>query len=307
MSTLDGLAADENRMNLANIERLKRKRRLSILHAIVFHAGVIVFGFIMVYPLLWLAASSLKPADEIFTRISSLIPQHFELSNYAQGWKGFGGTTFTTFYKNSLIYAVLGTVFATFSSAFVGFGFARIRFRGRGVWFGCMLATLMLPVQIQIVPQYILFTQIGWVNTFLPLLVPPLLCQAGQAFFIFMIIQFIRGIPIELDEAAEIDGSGRMGVFFKIMLPLIKPALVTVAIFSFYYTWGEFLTPLIYLNSPKLYTISVALRSFADPTSLTNWGAIFAMSFLSLVPVLIVFISFQRHIVEGISTTGMKG
>lgn len=287
--------------------RILRKRRRDRYHAVVFHAGVIVFGFIMVYPLIWLFASSLKGPNEIFTRVAALIPRDFTWQNYVTGWEGFGGTTFTTFYKNSLIYAVFGTLFATFSSAFVAFGFARIRFKGRGFWFACMLATLMLPVQIQIVPQYILFSRFGWVNTFFPLLVPPLLCQAGQAFFIFMVVQFIRGIPIELDEAAEIDGAGRLRVFFQVMLPLIKPALVTVAIFSFYYTWGEFLTPLIYLNSPKLYTISVALRSFADPTSITNWGAIYAMSFLSLVPVLIVFISFQKHIVEGISTTGMKG
>lgn len=289
------------------VQRLQRKRRRDRLHSVIFHVGVIIFGFIMIYPLLWLAASSLKGPEEIFTRVASLIPRDFSWSNYVTGWQGFGGTTFTVFYKNSLIYAVFGTLFATFSSAFVAFGFARIHFRFKGFWFACMLATLMLPVQIQIVPQYILFSQLGWVNTFFPLLVPPLLCQAGQAFFIFMVVQFIRGIPIELDEAAEIDGAGRMRVYFQVILPLIKPALVTVAIFSFYYTWGEFLTPLIYLNSPTLYTISVALRSFADPTGITNWGAIYAMSFLSLVPVLVVFISFQRHIVEGISTTGMKG
>jgi multiple sugar transport system permease protein len=294
-------------IDLESAARIKRKKRRDLLHSTIFHVGVIVLGFIMIYPLLWLAASSLKGPDEIFTRVAALIPRKLSWNNYVTGWMGFGGTTFTTFYKNSLIYAVLGTLFATFSSAFVAFGFARIRFRWRGFWFACMLATLMLPVQIQIIPQYILFSHFGWVNTFLPLLVPPLLCQAGQAFFIFMVVQFIRGIPIEMDEAAEIDGAGRVRVFFQIVLPLIKPALVTVAIFSFYYTWGEFLTPLIYLNSPKLYTISVALRSFADPTSITNWGAIYAMSFLSLVPVLVVFISFQRHIVEGISTTGMKG
>ncbi len=288
-------------------ERIRRKRRRDRLNSVIFHIGVIVSGFVMVYPLIWLAASSLKGPDEIFTRVAALIPHKISWRNYVTGWSGFGGTTFTTFYKNSIIYAGFGTLFATFSSAFVAFGFARIRFRWRGFWFACMLATLMLPVQIQIVPQYILFSRFGWINTFFPLLVPPLLCQAGQAFFIFMIVQFIRGIPIELDEAAEIDGAGRIRVFFQVMLPLIKPALVTVAIFSFYYTWGEFLTPLLYLNSPNLYTISVALRSFADPTSITNWGAIYAMSFLSLVPVLVVFISFQKHIVEGISTTGMKG
>ncbi|NCN04007.1 MAG: carbohydrate ABC transporter permease [Spirochaetales bacterium] len=122
-----------------------------------------------------------------------------------------------------------------------------------------------------------------------------------------MIVQFIRGIPVELDEAASIDGLGRFGIFFQIIMPLVKPALVTAGIFSFYWIWADFLTPLIYLNSPQLYTISVALRSFADPSGTTDWGAIFAMSFLSLVPVLVVFSIFQRQIVDGISTSGLKG
>jgi multiple sugar transport system permease protein len=167
-----------------------------------------------------------------------------------------------------------------------------------------MLATLMLPVQVQIIPQYIVFSKIGWINTFIPLLLPRI---GGTAFFIFMIMQFIRGIPKEMDEAAEIDGCGKGGIFFRIILPQITPALITAAIFSFYWTWEDFLTPLIYLNKPVLYTISMALRSFADPSANTDWGAIFAMSSLSLVPVFIIFVAFQRYLVEGISTTGLKG
>ena len=168
------------------------------------------------------------------------------------------------------------------ASAVVAYGFARIQFAGRNIWFACMLATLMLPVQVQIIPQYIVFSKLGWINTFLPLLLPRI---GGTAFFIFMIMQFIRGIPKEMDEAAEIDGCGKGGIFFRIILPQITPALITAAIFSFYWTWEDFLTPLIYLNDPKLYTISLALRSFADPSANTDWGAIFAMSSLSLVPV----------------------
>ena len=152
--------------------------------------------------------------------------------------------------------------------------------------------------------QYVFFTKLNLVNTFYPLLLPRFF---GMAFFIFMIMQFIRGIPKELDEAAEIDGCSHFGIFFRIILPLIRPALITAAIFSFYWTWEDFLTPLVYLNEPKLYTISVALRSFADASGATDWGAIFAMSALSLVPVLVVFVVFQRYLVQGISTTGMKG
>ena len=154
------------------------------------------------------------------------------------------------------------------------------------------------------IPECILFAKLGWLNSFWPLLLPRV---GGQAFFIFMIMQFIRGIPRELDDAAAIDGCGEFGIFWRIILPLVTPALVTAAIFSFYFTWGDFLHPLIYLNDPRLYTVSVALRTFADPSTVTNWGAIFAMSTLSLIPVFVVFIFFQRYLIEGISTSGLKG
>jgi multiple sugar transport system permease protein len=252
---------------------IAREGRAS-LRSIAYHAGLTLFILVMIYPLLWMAASSIKSPEEIWTRATSLIPRRPTFVNYANGWKGFGEFSFADFYMNSVIYAGL---------------------------------TMMLPVQILIIPQYILFSQLGWINTFLPLLVPPLLCQAGQAFFIFMLVQFIRGIPSDLDEAAEIDGAGRLRIFFTMIVPLIKPAMVTTAIFSFYWTWSEFLTPLLYLNNPRLYTVSVALRSFADPAGATDWGAVFAMSFLSLIPVLAVFAAAQRYIVEGIATTGMKG
>jgi multiple sugar transport system permease protein len=138
----------------------------------------------------------------------------------------------------------------------------------------------------------------------LPLLLPRL---GGDVFFIFMIMQFIRGIPIDLDEAAMIDGADQFGIFFYIILPQLKPAVITAAIFSFYWTWEEFLQPLIYLNKPSLYTVSVALRSYADPGTVNDWGAVFAMLTLSLVPVFLLFVFFQRYLVEGIATTGMKG
>jgi multiple sugar transport system permease protein len=270
----------------------------------VYHGLVGVFGFVMLYPILWLFVSSLKGQAAIWDDVISLIPRDVTLDNYVRGWKGFGGIGFATFYKNSFIYAGVGTVAAVLSSALVAYGFARIRFAGRNFWFTCMLLTLMLPVQVIIIPQYVFFTKLGLVNTFYPLLLPRFF---GMAFFIFLIMQFIRGIPKELDEAAEIDGCSHFGIFFRIILPLIRPALITATIFSFYWTWEDFLTPLVYLNEPKLYTISVALRSFADASGSTDWGAIFAMSALSLVPVFLVFIVFQRYLVQGISTTGMKG
>jgi multiple sugar transport system permease protein len=293
-------------MMLRQAQHARDWRRLAPkdVKTVVYHTGVIILGFLMLYPLLWMVVSSLKPGDAIFTDVTSLIPRRITLENYIQGWAGFGGIPFSTFFRNSFIYAGFGTLLVVAASALTAYGFARLRFVGRRVWFTLMLMTLMLPIQVQVIPEYIFFSKLGWLNTFWPLLLPRI---GGQAFFIFMIMQFIRGIPRELDDAAAIDGCSEFGIFWRIIVPLISPALVTAAIFSFYFTWGDFLHPLIYLNDPKLYTISVALRTFADPSTVTNWGAIFAMSTLALVPVFAVFIFFQRYLVEGISTTGLSG
>jgi multiple sugar transport system permease protein len=280
------------------------KRRNAILGSAAYHLPVIVLSFLMIYPILWMVASSFKGPAEIWKDVSSLIPKQFTLNSYINGWKGFGGISFTTYYVNSFIYAGGATLFQVLSSAIIAFGFARIRFAGRNFWFTCMLLTLMLPGQVLIIPQYILFKQLGWLNTYLPLLVPRL---GGSAFFIFMIIQFIRGLPKELDEAAEMDGCSTVGTFFRIILPLIQPAMITAAIFTFYWTWEDFMGPLIYLSNPKMYTLSLALRGFADPGTGTDWGAIFAMASLSLVPVFAIFVFFQKYLVQGISTTGLTG
>lgn len=280
----------------------KRQRRF--LKTLVYHVCVGLVGLAMVYPILWMVGASFKSTSEIWTNVSSLIPKELHLENYSNGWRGFGGISFTVFYKNSFIYAGFGTLFQVAASAVVAYGFARIEFTGRRFWFAVMLVSMMLPDQVRQIPQYILFNELGWVNTFYPLLIPRL---GGGAFFIFMIVQFIRGIPTELDEAAMIDGCSRAGIFFRIILPQLKPAIITAAIFSFYWTWDDFMTPLIYLNSPEKYTVSVALRAFADPSSSTDWGAIFAMSTLSLLPVFIIFVIFQRYLVEGIATSGLKG
>ncbi len=287
-----------------NLEAYKKRRRNRQLGtSLIYHLGVGILAFIMLYPILWLFASSLKGPSDIWTNINSLIPRELYFQNYPNGWKGFGGITFTTFYRNSFIYAGFGTLLAVTASAIVAYGFARVNFIGKRFWFAVMLSTLMLPIQVQIIPQYIVFQKLGWLDTFYPLLLPKL---GGQAFFIFMIVQFIRSIPVELDEAAKIDGCSKVGIFFRIILPQLKPALITATIFSFYWTWEDFLIPLIYLNNPKLYTVSVALRAYADPATATDWGAIFAMASLSLVPVFIIFVFLQRYLVQGISTTGIQ-
>jgi multiple sugar transport system permease protein len=280
-----------------------RKHRKRLWGSVAYHLLVGAFGLLMLYPVFWLFASSFKGPGEIWTNVTSLIPTSWHPENYLQGWRGFGGITFTTFYKNSFIYAGLGTIISVTASALVAYGFARVRFRGKTVWFAIMMMTIMLPEQVLIIPQYIIFSKLGWLNTFYPLLLPRI---AGSVFFILLIIQFIRGIPKELDEAALMDGASQFTLFSQVILPQLTPALITAAIFSFYWTWEEFLEPLIYLTDPRMYTVSVALRSFSDPGSITNWGAVFAMLALSLVPVFIIFVLFQRYIVDGIATSGLK-
>jgi multiple sugar transport system permease protein len=282
----------------------RRQRNAKITRGVLWYVVVGSIAVFMLYPVVWLVASSLKAPDEIWTNVASLIPSYLRWENYAEGWSGFGGITFSTFFQNSFIVAGFGTLFTVVSSAVVAYGFARVKFIGSGIWFSIMLLTLMLPSQILMIPQYIIFAKLDWINTFTPLLLPRL---GGDVFFIFMIVQFIRGIPIDLDEAAMIDGASKVGIFYRIILPQIVPALVTASIFSFYWTWEDILGPLVYLQSPTMYTVSVALRAYADTGSVTNWGAVFAMLSASLVPVILIFVFFQRYLVQGIATTGLKG
>ena len=265
---------------------------------------ILAGGIIMVYPLLWMAMSSLKANNEIFDSASGLLPKQFHFENYANGWKGFAKISFATFFKNSFIISGIGTIGSVFSSAFIAFGFARLKFKGRNFWFICMLLTMMLPFQVIMIPQYIIFNKLGWVGTFLPLIVPSFF---GGAFFIFLTIQFIYGLPKDLDEAAKIDGCSYYDIYFRIIQPLIVPPMITCAIFSFMWKWDDFMGSLLYLNKPSTYPVNLALKMFADPTSITDWGAMFAMATLSVVPIFLIFVFFQKYLVEGISTEGLKG
>ncbi|ACK41741.1 MULTISPECIES: carbohydrate ABC transporter permease [Dictyoglomus] len=278
--------------------------RKKTLNTIIYYTFVTIIAFFMVYPALWMLSSSFKQPWEIFGNILSLIPKEPTLHNYKEGWQGFGGITFATFFKNSFIIAGLNTIGTVLSSTIVAYGLSRIPFPGRRMIFTTVILTLMLPMQVQIVPRYILFSKLGWINTFYPLIVPAFL---GGPFFIFMVMQFIRGIPKELDESAFIDGADRIKIFYYVILPNLKPVVTTAAIFAFYWAWNDFMGPLVYLNSPEKYPVSVALRAFSDPSAVTNWGAVFAMSTLSLIPVLVIFVLFQKYIVQGVTTTGLRG
>ncbi|GAA2149465.1 carbohydrate ABC transporter permease [Glycomyces algeriensis] len=270
--------------------------------SIIKHALLILCVLVMLYPVLWMVVSSLRPNDVIF-RDPSLLLNDLETGNYAEGWNAFADP-FSVYLVNSSI-VVLGAILGNLvSCSMAAYAFARLEFTAKRWWFAIMLLTIMLPIHVIIVPQYVLFAQLGWVNTFLPLIVPKLL--ATDAFFVFLMVQFIRGVPIELDEAARIDGAGHPRIFAQIILPLMVPALATTAIFTFIWTWNDFFSQLIYLTDPDIYTVPLALRAFVDAQAGTNWGAALAMSVVSLVPIFLVFLFGQRFLLRGIATTGGK-
>jgi multiple sugar transport system permease protein len=270
--------------------------------SVIKHLLMIAASFVMIYPLLWLLVSSFRPTEVIF-RTPGLWLNDLVLDNYTQGWFALG-QPFGHYIINSAIVVVGAVIGNLFACSLAAYAFARLKFRLKTVWFSIMLVTVMLPIHVVLVPQYILFNNLGWVNTFVPLILPKFL--ATDAFFIFLMVQFIRGIPRELDEAARIDGCGHWRIFSRVLMPLMGPALATTAIFTFIWTWSDFFTPLIYLTDPNSYTVSVALRSFLDATSGSNWGAMFAMSIITLIPLFLVFLFGQRFLVKGIATTGGK-
>lgn len=267
------------------------------------HLFLIAFGGFMVYPLLWLLSSSLKPDNEIFSTVS-LIPSRLAWENYVRGWFAMPTLPFSLFARNSAFVSGMAVIGHVLSATVVGYGFARREFRLRRPLFALMLGTMMLPDQALLVPRYILFRHLNWVDTFRPLVVPPFF---GGAFFIFLMIQFMRGIPRELDDAAAIDGCTPFQTFSRVILPLCKPPIVVAAIFAFLWTWNDFLEPLVYLSDPRKFTIPLALRLFLDNSGAVTWGGMFAMSLVSILPTMAVFFVAQRYFIEGIATTGLKG
>ena len=288
---------------VTNARPTKRRTRMyNPVTSVIKHILLIATGFLMIYPLLWMLVSSFRPTDEIF-RDTSLIPKGITLANYTYGWSALN-QPFGHYLINSAI-VVLGCIIGNvLSCSLAAYAFARLKFTGRTILFAVMLVTIMIPYHVVLVPQYILFQQFGWVNTFLPLIVPKLL--GTDAFFVFLMVQFIRGLPKELDEAARIDGCGHFNTFLRIILPLMVPAVATTAIFTFIWMWNDFLSSLIYLIDPSMYTVPLALRAFLDSTGSSNWGAMFAMSIVSLIPVFLAFLFGQRFLIRGIATTGIK-
>lgn len=257
---------------------------------------------LMLYPLVWMVLGSFKSDEEIFSNAAAL-PTGWNFANYLSGWTATT-PSFTRYFINSFIIclgAVIGNVLACSLTAYA---FARLEFPLKRALFAIMLLTLMLPSHVLLIPQYVLFVNMGWVNTYLPLIVPKFL--ATDAFFIFLMVQFIRKIPRELDEAATIDGCSSFRVFASIIFPLMQPAIVTTIIFTFIWTYNDFFSQIIYLTSPESLTVPVGLRTLVDSSG-GSYGQLLAMSVVSLVPTFLVFLFFQRRLVEGISTSGLKG
>jgi ABC-type glycerol-3-phosphate transport system permease component len=259
----------------------------------------------MLYPIIWMFFSSFQENDEIFN-VAAVLPRRWMFENYSNGWMSIPEHHFGEFFRNSFqisLSIVLGTIV---SCSMTAFPFARLRFRGKKLLFSLVLATLLLPSQILMIPRYLLFIKFGWGDTWRPLILPAFFAQVSGAFSIYLLIQFMRGIPKELDEAAIVDGCGYLTQFLWIIMPNCKPALFTVGIFSFIWSWDDFLNQLIYLNSIGKFTVALALRMFTDNAARTPWGQMFAMSILSIIPCAIIFAAAQRYFVEGIVTTGLK-
>jgi len=258
----------------------------------------------LLYPVGWLVSASFKPAHEILSSLR-LLPEQVIIGNYAEVFRGMAGVSVWRFLTNSMVVSVGSVIGNVVSCALAAYAFAWLRFRLRGLLFAFMIATIMLPIHVLLIPQYTIFHRMDMIDTFWPLVLPKIL--ATDAFFVFLIVQFMRGLPRELGDAARIDGCGPVRTFAYVVLPLSKPALVTTAIFTFIWSWNDFLSQLIYLNTPENYTLPLALRLFIDQTSQTSYGAMMAMSVLTLVPIGLFFFAFQRLLVEGVSTTGLNG
>lgn len=283
---------------------MKAKTVLRALKSVFSNLVIIVLGFAMLYPVIWLIMASFKEGNQIFSD-PGLLPKTWTIQNYINGWGGIGIVPFRTFFANSFIICAACIAANAVFCSLTAYAFARLRFIGRNFWFALMMLTLMLPGHVTTIPRYIIFRSFGWINTFMPFIIPKFF--AVDAFFVFLLVQFIRSLPKDMDESAYIDGCGKFGIYTKIIIPLSLPALITTVLFTFLWTWDDFFNQMLYLNSPERYTVPMGLQLFLDSSGLSSWGSMFAMSVLSLIPCFILFFSLQKYFVQGVATTGIKG
>jgi len=262
---------------------------------------ILIGAFVVSIPLLWMLSTSVKDPGDVFLQPPQWIPSVFRWANYAEAVNAIPFWTYTT---NSIIITALGVIGEVVSCSLVAYAFARLRSRDKDVLFLILLSTMMLPGEVKLVPTYLMFRWFGWLNTFLPLVVPHFF---GGAFYIFLLRQFFLTLPLEMDEAAKVDGAGYLRIFWNIILPLAKPALATVAIFSFYSIWNDFLSPLIYLSKEDNYTLPLGLQAFIGAYGVIHWTWLMAASVLALIPCVVIFFTFQRWFIEGAVLSGLKG
>jgi oligogalacturonide transport system permease protein len=278
-----------------------KKNRISRL---VTYALLIGLGLIITFPFFWMLFACFKTNAEILAS-TALFPSSFSPDAFIAAWKGVGEVTFPVYLINTFLMVIPTVLLTVLSCSFVAFGFARFQFPGKKLFFGLMISTLMLPNSVIIIPRYLIFNKLGILNTYWPFYLPALF--GCFPFFIFMIVQFLRGIPKELDQAAYIDGCGCLGLYSKILLPLIKPALFSAGLFQFMWTWNDFFNPLIYISTVKKFPLSLGLRASMDTASQIQWNKLMAMSLISIIPLILLFFFAQKYFVEGISSTGIKG
>ncbi|WP_073948212.1 carbohydrate ABC transporter permease [Streptomyces kebangsaanensis] len=273
--------------------------------SLAWHIGALAVLAVVLYPVLWLVGASFKPSKDIINGLQ-LFPGRPIFANFKNLADGIADIGIRTFFQNSLVYALGSVAGILLSCSLTAYAFARIRFAGRNTLFALMIGTLLLPYHVLLVPQYVMFQKLQLTNTYVPLLLGKYL--ATEAFFVFLMVQFMRNLPRELDEAARIDGCGHLRTYWSIVLPLCRPALITSAIFTFINAWNDFMGPLIYLNEPGKYTVSLGLMMFRDSDGVAaNYGGMIAMSLVALLPVLLFFLTFQRYLIDGMATSGLKG
>ena len=283
-----------------NVEIRYRRSKTKRVSTLAQYILLCIVGLIFFVPFLWLLLGSLKTPQELFASPPIWFPHIWKFSNYVRAFTAF---PFLLYLRNTLVIVFCNIVGAVVSNTVVAYGFTRIRFPFRNTLFVIVLATMMLPFQVVMIPLYVLFSKLHWIGTLLPLIVPSFF---GNGFFIFLLRQFLVGIPMEISEAAKVDGANEFAIFLRIIVPLAKPAITTVAIFTFINTWSDFLGPLIYLNNNHLYTLSLGIQQIMSAND-PHWNLLMAVGTAMTIPVIVLFFFTQRYFIQGITFGSLKG
>ncbi|SFU95547.1 carbohydrate ABC transporter permease [Butyrivibrio sp. INlla21] len=280
------------------------KKLKNRINEVIMYVVLITIGIIMIYPLIWMFFASFKTNEEIYGSIA-LLPKSYSFQAFVDGWNAIGGNTYAVFFRNSFLLVLPTTILTVVASTLTAYGFARFNFKGKKAMFALLMSTLMLPNAILIIPRYAIFRDLNVLDGYGPFYL--MAAFACYPFFSYMLIQFLRGLPRDLDESAYIDGCGTFKTLTHILLPLLKPALFSAGLFQFLWTYNDYFNSLIYINTVKKYTVSMALRLSLDTESVVIWKNVMAMSCLAVLPVVVLFFFAQKYFVEGIATTGLKG